>query len=68
MTKTYDRKCWTLAARFLRDHPQLNGGYHANELASEIQQTIEDYIEAELNKLDPSHSSNRGFDGPGGAE
>ncbi len=40
----YDTKCADLADAFLEDEPQLNTAANREELAIEIQQTIESYI------------------------
>lgn len=45
MTKTFDTKCYDLAAAFLEDEPELNTEAIRAELASDIQGCIEDYIE-----------------------
>ncbi len=44
MTKTYDQKCYDLAAIFLGDEPALHTEGRIIELAKLIQSTIEDYI------------------------
>ena len=41
----FDTKCYDLAAAFLEDEPELNTEQIRNELAGDIQQCIEDYIE-----------------------
>lgn len=43
MGKTYDPRCYDIAELFLSDTP-LSTANHRDELASLIQQTIEDYI------------------------
>lgn len=45
MAKTYDRRCYDLAAIFLGDEPDLHNEANIHALALEIQQTIEDEIE-----------------------
>ena len=46
--KTFDRACYELAAKFLRDEPCAFNPFtfekHCNSLAGEIQQTIEDWF------------------------
>jgi hypothetical protein len=51
-TKTFDRQCLVLAEHFLQDHPKLQP--HSRELASEIQEAVEAWIEtcAEHSKCD----------------
>jgi hypothetical protein len=44
MTKTFDSKCYELAAAFLADEPCLNTDAAKLTLAVEIQQCIEDEI------------------------
>lgn len=44
MARTFDPKCFELAAAFLADHPDLNTEAARTTLAAEIQQTIEDEI------------------------
>ena len=44
MTKTYDQKCYDLAALFLGDEPDLHTEHNVVGLASLIQGTIEDEI------------------------
>lgn len=63
-TVTYDPKCHELAVHFLSERSSYDTEEHRHVLASLIQLAIEDYID----QLDPMHPSNRGFDGPGGAE
>ena len=46
--KTFDTKCFELAQHFLADSPNLRAiTGKADELASEIQQCIEDWIQGE---------------------
>lgn len=45
MTKSFDSKCFELAALFLGDEPVLNTEAARTTLASAIQQVIEDEIE-----------------------
>lgn len=56
--RTHDAKCFTLAERFLSDHPHLDTDKRIDELASLIQSTIDEYI-AEANSNyegpDPMH-------------
>ncbi len=42
--RTYDSRCYDLAAIFLGDEPELHTPANIEELADLIQQTIEDYI------------------------
>jgi hypothetical protein len=42
--KTYDRRCYDLAAIFLGDEPDLHNEANIHALALEIQQCIEDEI------------------------
>lgn len=65
-TVTCDPRCYELAVHFLSDHPHLDTALGRQMLAEEIQQTIEEFLAD--TSLDPDHPSNRGFDGPGGAE
>jgi hypothetical protein len=44
MAKTYDSRCYDLAATFLADDPDLNTEAAKDTLASAIQQAIEDEI------------------------
>jgi hypothetical protein len=44
-TKTYDEKCYDLAAVFLGDHPHLHQERRIAELAQQVQRTIDGYIE-----------------------
>jgi hypothetical protein len=57
--KTYDRRCYDLAAIFLGDEPDLHTESNIHALALEIQQCIEDEIyfmrnEAALSPRDQS--------------
>lgn len=47
MAKTYDPKCYELAAHFLSDVPQLAEEGYREDLAAYIQQEIEDWILSE---------------------
>ena len=42
---SYDSKCYDLAREFLDDEPGLNTIDNAKELAQDIQDAIEDFIE-----------------------
>lgn len=42
--RTYDSRCYDLAAIFLGDEPALHTPEHTDELAQLIQGAIEDYI------------------------
>ncbi len=55
MSKTYDRECLTLAQSFISDSEiQVEKmDKCAEELAKEIQQTIEDFIEEKTNPEKP---------------
>ena len=50
---TYDEKCYELALVFLSDHPHINTDAMADELASVIQDTIEDFIKFKLDNYEP---------------
>jgi hypothetical protein len=52
-TKTYDSKCYDLAAAFLSDEPALDTTDRVEKLASEIQQAIEDWIASEKDNYEP---------------
>lgn len=59
---TYDQRCYDLAALFLGDVPAIHTKAHIDALASEIQRTIEYYIEYELDCAEngrpvPQHGS-----------
>ena len=57
LVKSYDSRCYDLAAIFLGDEPDLHSEANIHTLALEIQQTIEDEIQfmrAELSSL-PQH-------------
>lgn len=61
-TNTFDSRCWDLADTFLSDVPQIHTHGHADALATEIQQVIEDYIAREMDahehgRLVPPHGS-----------
>lgn len=45
MTRTYDPKCYDLAAAFLTDSPEINSEQNRCDLAAHIQTQIEDWIE-----------------------
>lgn len=45
LVKTYDQRCYDLAAIFLSDETDLNNEKAKHSLALEIQQTIEDEID-----------------------
>jgi hypothetical protein len=47
--KTYDAKCYELAAEFLGDEPHLHTTDNTEQLAKLIQQTIEEFI-ADMNR------------------
>jgi hypothetical protein len=47
--KTYDPKCYELALAFLEDEPQFI--HLAGDLAAEIQNAIENWIDHEVDKL-----------------
>lgn len=49
--KSYDQKSYDLAEAFLQDEPRLNTEAHRDELAKQIQTSIEDYIQFEQSKL-----------------
>ena len=42
---SYDSKCYQLAREFLDDEPGLNTIENAKELAQEIQDVIEDFVD-----------------------
>jgi hypothetical protein len=44
MTKTYDTKCYELAKAFLADRDGA-GEEHFDDLAKQIQSTVDDYLE-----------------------
>jgi hypothetical protein len=46
MADTYDTKCYELAEAFLSDEPGLDTGKNIDQLAKDIQQVIEDFIES----------------------
>lgn len=48
--QNFDPKCYDLADAFLSDHPQITSVELCNQLAAEIQQTIEDFLQYELCK------------------
>jgi hypothetical protein len=45
MARTYDQRCYELAALFLSDEPELNTEAARITMAQQIQQTIEDEID-----------------------
>lgn len=45
ITRTYDQKCYDLAAAFLADHYEINSAQNRCDLAAHIQSEIEDWIE-----------------------
>lgn len=45
LVKTYDSRCYELAATFLSEEPDLNHEKARHSLALEIQQVIEDEIQ-----------------------
>ena len=51
--KTYDPKCYELAEAFLQDMPHLWSKKRAEDLAIEIQETIESYIGDILERYPP---------------
>ena len=51
--KTYDSKCADLAEHFLQDVPHLWDDRRVEELAAEIQYTIELYLKAEQDNYEP---------------
>ena len=52
--RTYDEKCYELAALFLGDEPSLHTHEKIDELAANIQQAIEDFIEYERDYRAPN--------------
>jgi len=51
VTIPFDCKCYELAETFLEDEEALNTEANRNQLASEIQQAIEDFIEAKKSEI-----------------
>lgn len=51
--KSYDQKCYDLAALFLGDEPHLHTTDRCDELAKQIQETIEQYIYWENENYEP---------------
>jgi hypothetical protein len=49
---SFDTKCYDLAELFLEDHPMINNERRRKELAQDIQNTIEAYIEYEMKNAD----------------
>ena len=45
---SYDQKCYDLAELFLSDSPKINNARRRDELAQDIQNTIEAYIDFEM--------------------
>ena len=45
---TYDESCWDLAVAFLSDSPEKDTPENRHELATAIQQTVEDVIQFQL--------------------
>jgi hypothetical protein len=58
---TFDEKCGDLAESFLEEESGLNTARHVSELASEIQATIENYIERKRQDYEPPDPP--GFEG-----
>ncbi len=58
---SFDSQCFDLAELFLEDHPIINTERRRNELAQDIQNTIEAYIEFELKNAEPPDPP--GFEG-----
>jgi len=58
---TYDEKCGDLAESFLEDEGGLNTARNVSELASEIQATIENYIDRKRQDYEPPDPP--GFEG-----
>lgn len=56
-SKTYDTKCFDLAALFLGDVPHLHTTDRIGELAALIQQTIEDFIADSERNYEPPNPS-----------
>lgn len=50
MINSYDPKCYDLAEAFLSDEPTLNTSQNRDQLASDIQQAIEDFLELEKSR------------------
>jgi hypothetical protein len=46
MADTYDNKCYELAEAFLSDEPEIDTAKNRDQLAKDIQQVIEDFIES----------------------
>lgn len=61
MAQTFDSKCYDLASTFLEDEPNLFSHDGCTELASRIQQTIEDFIEEARRNYEPPDP--RGWEG-----
>jgi hypothetical protein len=49
---SFDSKCYDLAEHFLEDEPTLNNEDARNELAQEIQETVETWIIDQRDKRD----------------
>ena len=45
----YDVKCYRLACDFLEDHPEIDTNKNRQELAQEIQDSIETWIDIQEN-------------------
>lgn len=45
MTRTFDPKCYDLAALFLSDHHDINSEQNRCDLAAHIQSQVEEWIE-----------------------
>jgi hypothetical protein len=58
---TYDERCAELADYFLEDEGGLSAPRYINELAAEIQATVENFIERERQNLEPPDPP--GFEG-----
>jgi hypothetical protein len=48
----FDVKCRQLADQFLEDEPELDTEKNANDLAQQIQNTIEDFISQKKGELE----------------
>jgi hypothetical protein len=53
----HDQKCWDLANAFLDDHPHIHTTDNFNELADEIQRTIDEFIADKLRNYDGAPKS-----------
>lgn len=54
---SFDSKCYDLAEHFLEDEPTLNNEDARNELAQEIQETVESWIINQRDKRDAKDPS-----------